>query len=595
MANLEQDMALVMQHINFNRLKEAEELCNPLLQSHPLEPQVLHAAGLVKYKKMDYKGAIELLSKAVQIDKKNPLYFGNLGEAYRRNRQFDKALAAFEEAISMMPEFLMGHLGIANTLRDQGKFKEAISRFRLALAINPTFAPAYHYLGLTFADQERLKEAIPLLRKAVALRPGYIEAQLSLANTLERDGQSEEALERYRSVLEKIPNHVGIINNIGNILKNMGQIDEAVTHFEKALSLDPDHVSAYYNLSRARVGSSPEELARMEKMATDNRLNQEQQCSMHFSLGKLYDDLGDYDKAFYHFKRGNEMDTRDKPFDPKLHTLATDRMMVTFNKEFFAGRRGFGSESTLPVFVLGMPRSGTTLVEQTLASHPDVYGAGELNTIGQIIGALPQLQGRLAGYPECASLIDAVSACQLGEEYVGYLRSVGDKAKRVTDKMPGNFINLGFIALLLPNAKIIHCHREPLDTCLSCYFQHFAMVMPFSRDLTFLGSYYRDYKRIMDHWHQVLPQQIFDVRYEDMVADHEGMSRRLIEFVGLEWDDACLSFHKTERTVKTASNWQVRQPVYTSSIARWKNYEKFIDPLRQALGDAQSEESKKKN
>ncbi|MFC1495144.1 sulfotransferase [Thermodesulfobacteriota bacterium] len=592
MATMEQDLALAMQHINFGRLKEAEALCGPLLEKYSLEPQVLHAAGLIAYKKMDFKSAIEQMSKAVQIDKNNPLYFGNLGEAYRRDRQFDKAMEVFERAIEIMPEFLMGHLGIANTYRDQGKHKEAISRFRLALAINPTFAPAYNYLGLTLIDLERVKEAIPLIRKAVALRPGYIEAQLSLANALEMDGQSEEALARYRDLLEKMPKHVGILNNIGNILKNLGQIDEAVDHFEKALELDQDHVSAYYNLSRARVGTDPEDLERMEKMVKDDRLVQEQHCSMHFSLGKVYDDLGDYDKAFYHFKKGNELDTRDKPFDPRMHSLAVDRMMATFNQEFFSGRRGFGSESTLPVFVLGMPRSGTTLVEQTLASHPKVFGAGELNNIGQLVSALPQLQGKLAGYPECATLIDAISSCQLGEEYISYLRGVGGDAIRVTDKMPGNFINLGFISILLPNAKIIHCHREPLDTSLSCYFQHFAMVMPFSRDLSFLGSYYRDYKRIMDHWHKVAPLPILDVFYKDMVTDHEGMSRKIVEFVGLEWDDACLDFHKTERTVKTASNWQVRQPVYTSSIARWKNYDKFLGPLREALGDAQSEESR---
>jgi tetratricopeptide (TPR) repeat protein len=593
MATMEQDLAIAMQHINFGRLKDAEALCKPLLEKYPLEPQVIHAVGLIAYKKMDFKGAIDHLSKAVQIDKTNPLYFGNLGEAYRRNRQFDKAMEIFEKAIEIMPEFLMGHLGIANTLRDQGKHKEAISRFRLALAINPTFAPAYHYLGLTLVDLERIKEAIPLLRKAVALRPGYIEAQLSLASTLEMDGQSKEALAIYQNLLEKMPKHVGILNNVGNILKNMGQIDEAIEHFEKALEIDPDHVSAYYNLSRARVGSEPEDLTRMEEMVNDSRLNQDQHCSMHFSLGKVYDDLGDYDKAFYHFQKGNELDTRDKPFDPKQHNLAVDRMIATFNKEFFPGRKGFGSESTLPVFILGMPRSGTTLVEQTLASHPEVYGAGELSNIGQIISVLPQVQGKLAAYPECATLMDAITACQLGEEYVSYLRMVGGDARRVTDKMPGNFINLGFISILLPNAKIIHCHREPLDTCLSCYFQHFAMVMPFSRNLSFLGGYYRDYKRIMEHWHRVLPIPILDVRYEDMVEDHEGVSRRIIEFIGLEWDDSCLDFQNTERIVKTASNWQVRQPVYNSSIARWRNYEKFLSPLREALGDAQSEESKK--
>ncbi|MFC1840026.1 sulfotransferase [Thermodesulfobacteriota bacterium] len=592
MQNIEFELATVMHQLNTGQINEADKKCAPLLEKYPLEPQVLHAMGLIKYKKMDFKGAIEQLSKSVQIDKTNPLYYGNLGEAYRRDRQFDKATEAFEESISIMPEFLKGHLGLANTLRDQGKHKEAISRFRLALAINPSFAPAYHYLGLTLMDQDRLKEAIPLLRKAVALRPGYIEAKLSLASALEMAGESEDALAIYESLLEMMPKHVGIMNNIGNILKNMGKIDEAIVHFEKALELDPDHVSAYYNLSRARVGSDPEDLKRMESMATDERLAIEQHCSMHFSLGKVYDDLGDYDKAFYHFQKGNELDTRDKPFDPKLHSLAIDRMMAAFSQEFFLGRKGFGSESTLPVFILGMPRSGTTLVEQTLASHSKIFGAGELNNIGQIAALLPEKQGKLAGYPECATLIDAISSCQLGEEYLSYLRLVGGKAERVTDKMPGNFINLGLIATILPNAKIIHCHREPLDTSLSCYFQHFAMVMPFSRDLSFLGNYYRDYYRIMQHWHKVLPMPVLDVRYEDMVADHEGMTRKILDFIEMEWDDACLKFHKTDRSVKTASNWQVRQPVYTSSVARWRNYEKHIDPLWDALGEAQSEEAK---
>jgi tetratricopeptide (TPR) repeat protein len=591
MATIEQETAVVMQHLNSGRIQEAEKNCRPLLEKYPLEPQVLHAMGLIAYKKADFKEAIAQISKSVQIDKNNPLFLGNLGEACRRDRQFEPAMQAFEQAIAIMPEFLRGHLGIANTLRDQGKPQEAISRFRLALAINSGFAPAYHYLGLTLMDLERLKEAIPLLRKAVALRKNYLEAQLSLANALEQNNESEDALMIYRSVLEILPKHVGILNNVGSILKNQGHIDEAIVHFEKALEIDPDHVSAYYNLSRARVGSTPEDLKRMEAMINDARLTPEQRCSMHFSLGKVYDDLGEYEMAFNHFKKGNEMDTRDKPFNPGQHNLAVDRIIATYGSEFFAGRRGFGCESTLPVFILGMPRSGTTLVEQTLASHPEVHGAGELAIVGGLINTLAGIQGNLAGYPESATLIDAVTSCQLGDEYVSCLRSVDKKARRVTDKMPGNFINLGFIGTILPNAKIIHCHREPLDTCLSCFFQHFAAVMPFSRDLSFLGSYYCDYKRIMEHWHQVLPLPILDVRYEDMVTDHAGMSRKILEFVGLDWDEACLDFHKTDRAVKTASNWQVRQPVYNSSLERWRNYDAFIDPLRKALGDAQSADS----
>lgn len=585
--SLDQALAQAMHFLSINKIKDAEKLTKDMLKQFPLEPQVLHVMGLVEYKKDNLKTAIEQMEKAVQIDKRNPLYFGNLGEAYRRDRQLDKAMAAFERSLIIMPEFLKGHLGVANTFRDMGKREEAVARFRLSLAINPKFAPAYHYLALTLLDAERIKDAIPLLRKAVALRPNYYEAMLSLANTLEMAGELTEALTIYDTLIERLPNNIAIHNNMGNILRNLGKIDEAITHYEKALELDPDHVSAYYNLSRSRVGSGKKDLARMESMFDDARLNNEQKCSLHFTVGKIYDDMGDYKKAFDHFDTGNKLDTRDKPFDAKQHSMAVERVMATFNQEFFANRKGMGSESDLPVFILGMPRSGTTLVEQTLASHPLVFGAGELSNIGQLVASLPERQGKLASYPDSATLIDAITACQLGEEYVAYLKSVSEgTAIRVTDKMPGNFMNIGFIAIILANAKIIHCQRHPLDTCLSNYFQHFTQVLPFSRNLADLGSYYRDYLKIMEHWHTVSPLPILDVPYEEMANNHEEMSKKIIEFVGLEWDEACLNFHKTKRPVKTASNWQVRQPVYTSSVARWKNYDAFIQPLKDALGDA---------
>lgn len=587
----EQALAQAMHFLNIGKLKEAEKLVKEQYEKYSLEPQVLHAMGLVSYKKENFKGAIEQMEKAVQIDKKNPLFYGNLGEAYRRNKQLNKAMAAFEKALVIMPEFLKAHLGVANTFRDMKKYPEAISRYRLSLAINPQFAPAYHYLGLTFVELEKVNDAIPVLRKAVALRPGYMEAQLSLANTLEMTSQYEEALQIYNMLVEKLPNNIAIHNNMGNILRNLGRIDEAVEHYQKALTLDPDHVSAYYNLSRSRVGSDENELDRMEKMFKDPRLSVDQKCSLHFTLGKIYDDRGEYSKAFAHFHKGNELDTREKSFDAKQHSLVVDRIIATFSQEFFANRKGMGSESELPVIICGMPRSGTTLVEQTLASHPRVYGAGELNNIGQLIAKLPDIQGKLAGFPDSATLIDAITACKLGEEYVAFLKSVGGEAARVTDKMPGNFMNLGYIALFLTNVKIIHCARNPLDTCLSNYFQHFTQVLPFSRNLSDLGHYYRDYLRIMAHWRQVLSLPILDVHYEEMASNHEEMSRKIIEFVGLEWDDVCLDFHKTDRPVKTASNWQVRQPVYTSSVARWKNYDEFIGPLKKTLGDALPDES----
>jgi tetratricopeptide (TPR) repeat protein len=591
---MDQALAQVMHHMNTNNIPEADKIISAQMVEHPLEPAVLHAAGLVAFRKSNIKEAIEQLEKAVQIDKRNPMYLGNLGEFYRRNRQFDEAMDTFEKALAIMPEFLKAHLGIANTLKDEKKFGKAIARFRLALAINPGFAQAYNYLGHTFIEMEKPDDAVPLLRKAVGLRPQYVEAQINLASALEMTGEPEEALEIYQAVLKMMPKHPGILNSIGSILRNLGKMEESVEYFEKALELDPDNIGTFYNLSRSKVGSDPKEIEKMEKMFDDDRLNEHQKCSLHFTMGKIYDDHEDYKKAFEHFKAGNDLDTRDKHFDPRMHHISTSRLMGIYNKEFFANRKGMGSESTVPVFVCGVPRSGTTLTEQTLASHPEVFGAGELNFVGKLIQSMGESQGQLANYPDSVTMLDAMTACKLGDDYVGLIRAMGGKEpKHITDKMPGNFLNLGLISLLLPRAKIIHCKRNMLDTSLSCYFQHFAQVMPFSRNLQDMGFYCREYSRIMKHWHEVLPSQILDVNYDDMVADHEGMTRKILEFVELEWSDECLDFHKTKREVRTASTWQVRQPVYKSSLDRWKHYDEFLAPLRQGIGDELPEELRK--
>ncbi|MCK5311521.1 MAG: tetratricopeptide repeat protein [Desulfobacteraceae bacterium] len=596
MIPIEQALAQAMHHISQNNVVEAEKAIADHREKYSLEPQLLHTLGLIALKKNDLKGAIAELEKAIQIDKQNPLYLANLGEFYRRDKRYDSAMEAFEKALLIMPEFLKAHLGIANTLKDQKKYQEAISRFRLSLAINPGFAQAYNYLGLTLMEMERPSDAVPLLRKAVALRENYYEAHLALASALEMTGQPEEALEIYQNALEKMPKHIGILNSIGSILRNLGKMEESVEYFEKAMELDPNNVATYYNLSRSKVGSTPEELEKMEKMFDDPRLNQDQKRSLHFTMGKIYDDNADYPKAFDHFKKGNDLDDRDKSFDARMHHITVSRVMSVFNKEFFANRKGMGSESTAPIFIVGVPRSGTTLVEQTLASHPNVYGAGELAYIGNLIQSMSESQGKLAAYPENVTMLDAMTACRLGEDYVSYIRSLGGKSPaRITDKMPGNFMNLGIISLFLPRAKIINCQRNLLDISLSCYFQHFAMVMPFSLNLSDMGHYCREYVRVMDHWHKVLPSPVLDVSYDDMVADHEGMTKKILDFVELEWDDSCLDFHKTKREVRTASTWQVRQPVYNSSIDRWKNYDEFLKPLREAIGEALPKELRKEN
>lgn len=573
-----------IQFIGTGQLDRAEEVCAELLKTHPMSAPALHASGLVAYMKRDYETAIKQMSLAVQIDENNCQYFSNLGEANRRVGKLEEALKAFDRAIVLKPDFLKGHLGAGNTLRDMGKHQEAISKFRLALAINPNFAEAYHYMGVAFLEKENLEDAIPVLRKAVALRPAYGEAQLTLANALEQDGKSEEALAIYRTILDRNPNNVSVLNNVGNILKNLGRMDEAIEAYNKALEIDPEHAPAYYNLSRSQKSQGEgNETSRLEEMLKDKTLDVARRVNLHFTLGKIYDDLGIYDKAFHHFESGNDLDTRGEPFNADGHSMVVNRIMAVFNKNILSSRRGMGSESDLPVFIVGIPRSGTTLAEQILSSHPLVFGAGELSEIGAIANRLAEAIGGGNVYPEAALELDALTAVKLAERYIGHLKSLGGKAIRVTDKMPGNFIHLGLISLLFPNAKIINCRRDPFDVSLSCYFQHFTAIMPFSRKLSDLGRYYLDYHRLMEHWHKVLPLQILDVNYEDMIADHEGMSRKIVEFVGLEWDDKCLDFYNQERPVKTASSWQVRQPIYATSVARWQNYKKFIGPLKKII------------
>jgi len=576
-----------MQFISAGKFGDAEALCGEILEKQPNNAEALHTLGLTHYMTRRYDQAIEHMSRAVQFDDSNPQFFCNLGESFRRAKKPDEAIEMFEKALALKPEYLLAHLGTANSLRDLGKRTEAIARYRLTLALNPSFAEAYFYLGSMFLEQDRKADAIALLRKAMALKPSYREARIALANALDNDGQIEEAKEAYRQLIKENKNFAGAYNNLANILKSQGEMDEAISLYEEALKINPSNVQAHYNLSRTRKAKSDhKEIARLESMLEAPDLPKPEKVNIHFSLGKIYDDLGRHDDAFKQYKEGNSLDERASPFNPKAHKALVERLKRVFNKQRFARCQGFGSESKAPVFVVGLPRSGTTLIEQVLAGHPDVFGAGELDQISRLINAIPAEISGSAPYPESAGDLDAVTACRLGESYITYTKGLSGGSLRTVDKMPANFMHLGFISLMLPNARIIHSRRQPMDSCLSCYFQHFTTPMPFSNDLKSLGQYYQGYENIMDHWRKMLPLEILDVQYEDMIFKHEETCRRIVDFCGLEWDKACLQFQKSKQAVKTASSWQVRQPLYGTSVARWRKYESSLAPLKESLGGA---------
>jgi hypothetical protein len=303
-----------------------------------------------------------------------------------------------------------------------------------------------------------------------------------------------------------------------------------------------------------------------------------QRIYLHFALGKAYDDLGDAEAAFTHLNAGNTLKRRTNGYDESKALALFERIGRTFDPAFLADAR-VGIADAAPIFVIGMPRSGTTLVEQIISSHPDVGAAGEISVMNDIARAL----GR---FPEIVRTLGGDDLSRVGEEYVRRLHAYAPDAARVTDKTPSNMFFVGFIHLVLPNAKIVHVRRDPVDTCLSCYSQLFTREQGYAFDLGELGRYYRAYHHLMQHWRDVLPKErMLDVRYEDVVADTEGEARRLLAYCGLEWDERVLLFHQNQRAVGTASASQVRQPIYKTSVARWRRYETHLRPLLDALGD----------
>jgi tetratricopeptide (TPR) repeat protein len=367
-------------------------------------------------------------------------------------------------------------------------------------------------------------------------------------------------------------------------LTTLGRFDEAVAAFEAALAGQPGSPDAIYQMMLAtKSRSTPEMAARIESLLKVDRPS-DQKIMLHFALGKISDDMRDYARAFENYRAGNDLAAAKAPFDAAAWRAHVERSIADFPAEFFARRKSFGVDSRRPVFIVGMPRSGTTLVEQILAAHPSVAAGDGLEAMPLIATGLPRRLGTAAPFPQCLGEVSEALSRELAGEYLAALERVDKSAARVTDKLPLNFLNLGLIALLFPNAAVIHCRRDPVDTCLSCYFTRFSSHLNFSFGLESLGAYYRGYRRAMAHWQKVLPIPILDVDYEELIADQEATSRRLVAHCGLAWDDRCLAFHETARPVMTASNWQVRQPLYKSAVARWRNYEAFLGPLRAALG-----------
>ncbi len=450
-----------------------------------------------------------------------------------------------------------------------------------AIGIAPDFLLALLDLGQLRREQDRFAEALECFDRVIALEPGQPQAHYQRAATLARASFTEESIEAYRHLLAIRPAHLGALLGLGHVLNAVGDYDGAVASYTACLNEAPDSGETYWSLANLKTYRFDDaKLAEMEKRAAGQGENLQSEVNFLFAIAKAWEDRGDYARAFDFYQRGNARQRARVHYDPVQTEVMNDRLVEVYSTELLESLRDAGNPDAAPIFILGLPRSGSTLLEQVLASHSLVEGTAELPYVGRLATSLNRNRSGGVNYPEAIRELAPANLAALGTQYLEYARMHRRSgAPRFIDKMPNNFPNVGLIALMLPNAKIIDARRHPLDACLSCWRQLFAKGQAFTYDLTEIGEYYLQYQRMMDNWAHVLPGRVLTVQYEEVVSDFEAQVRRLLEFCGLPWEDACLRFWESERPVRTPSAEQVRQPIYDRSVGHFRHYERRLGEL----------------
>jgi tetratricopeptide (TPR) repeat protein len=532
------------------RLQEAEALYRGVLAQKANHAAAAHFLGLLLHQNGRSADGLALLEQSVRAQPNSPDFLNNLG----------------------------------TVLRDLGKVAAGVELFRKAVALRPDHLAARDNLGSAQKQLGQFEAAEDTFRGTIGRNPFHIRARLGLAETLQETARLDEALAVFREALAIRPKDADLLQGLGVGLMEKGDLDEAADCFRRALATDSSMATAWMMLSQVKRQQERDiELAGMETQHAKAPADSLARMQLAFGLGKANDDLKAYDRAFDYFQEGNAIRRNGIDYDPVRTRAEFEAMKATFDAAFFDKHKPSEIADDTPIFVVGMPRSGTTLVEQIIASHPQVYGAGELSILKAAVGQQFRLDMK-GGFPAGIAGMPVKAFAEAGQAYLDMLHQRYPGYRRVTDKMPGNFLLIGFIHLMLPRAKIVHCARDAAATCLSIYKVHFRGDSHlYGYDLGELADFHNLYTDMMAHWRAVLPGVVHDVRYEDFVADQEGQTRALISHLGLSWDDAALSFHETDRPVRTASAAQVRQPMYQGSVDLWRRYGDRLKPLLDRL------------
>lgn len=551
-----------------------------------LSPRVAEAARL--YGQSRFQEVLQLTGEALGHQPDDAMLWNLSAAAAYALGYLDDAEQFWRTAVAKQPEFAEAHHNLGVLLFQRERLDEAEAAFRLVMALSPDHAMALNNLGAILMKTGRKQEAVSVIKQSLAIAPDNALAYNNIAIIYGELQQYDEAMASFNKAIALKPDLAAAFSGRGLLSMEKGARDEAERDLNAAIRADPHLAEAYFNLSLLDTPQAEAPWVKQMESVYPRRdaLSAAQRCYLEFAMGKVLESLGRYDEAFAAYRTGNELFYRESAFDEAADEHWFTDTMARFTAGLFAqpadAAGAVAADQRVPVFIVGMARSGTTLIEQILASHPDLYGAGELTVFDEVVQGV---QLPPPDSPDWEPLRPQLRA--LGQAYLDRVWAFSPNSRYISDKLPGNFRHLGLLHLMLPNAKIVHCLRDPMDACVSCYTMHFRVGHEYAYDLGTLGRYHLRYRRLMEHWQRVLPPgTILDLRYEDMIDNPEREARRLMAYMGLPWDPACLRFYENKRAVSTASLTQVRKQIYSSSQGRWRRFEKQLSPLLEILGQA---------
>ncbi|MDA1017975.1 MAG: tetratricopeptide repeat protein [Planctomycetota bacterium] len=580
-ARLPNHLGLVL--LDAGRVDEAIQSFRRAIAIHPRYAPPHFHLGLSFQTHGQLEEAVESYRAALRLNPDHVESWNNQGLMWHALRNLDAAAACFEQAIERRPDYVAAISNLGLLRHDQRRFEDAVRCFEHGRRIAPSDACLANNLGRSLFVLNRPREALLCFDYAIENQPDYADAWQNRGLVHESEGRIDEAESAFQQALDCDVGRADSVVSLGTLALQRGQFADAIERFLEAIQRDPCCTAAWYHLSEMRPGEfTDDDVRRLVEVAANPRLTESVRAATEFALGNVEQHRLNFDDAFAHFAAANAF--RATSFDPSEHAAYVDRVIDVFSAELFDPLEEHRGRHPDVVFIVGMPRSGTTLVEQIVARHPRVHSGGELSLVSRLAQSLPEsgLPDAAHHWPAQIAAMDRSRVEQLAAKFLEAFPSDVRTTHCLVDKTPGTFLYLGLIAVLFPRARIIHCRRHPLDTALSCYFRNFEHV-PFSYDLQHIASYYQQYERLMEHWLRVLPLRITAIDYEQVVTKPEPTTRKILDAAGLDWEPSCLEFHNGTTPVQTASAWQVRQPVHVRSVNRWKNYRHHIESLIREL------------